>query len=297
MAVLSVITSLALTIAVAGAPNQVPHSVPAEPIKVVSTSHEVHFPGDVVFRLEAESSATITRITLFYRLAGRNIKVYGYPEFTPDTSVSAEFKLKTSGTGYLPSGVDIEYYYVITDADGNTIETDRLSLEYKDPRFSWRELRRGDLIVVYHDIPSSKVEAAAARVSDRLEAVKELFGVESVTPMKAVIVNGLREAESVFPFISETAGRAHVFGGFAYDSYNLFLLAGLWEDGMVHELAHLLLDQAVDSPRARIPAWLNEGLAMYFELNSRRQPTVERAARSGSLLRLRYMKTVPGQAP
>ena len=65
---------------------------------------------------------------------------------------------------------------------------------------------------------------------------------------------------------------------------------------MVHEATHLLLDRAVDSPLARVPAWLNEGLAMYFESDSyRREATVARAARDSALLRLGAMNTVPGR--
>ncbi len=73
-------------------------------------------------------------------------------------------------------------------------------------------------------------------------------------------------------------------------------MQGLAADTMVHESTHLLLDQAVDSTLARVPAWLNEGLAMHFETDSRaRVRMVERAARLNGLLRLRNMGSVPGR--
>ena len=74
------------------------------------------------------------------------------------------------------------------------------------------------------------------------------------------------------------------------------MLVGLSGDGMVHEMTHLLLDEALDSPLARVPAWLNEGLAMYFESGSRgREAIVSQALRSDGLLPLAYMDNIPGR--
>ena len=74
------------------------------------------------------------------------------------------------------------------------------------------------------------------------------------------------------------------------------MLVGLNEDGMVHEYTHLLLDEAVNSPLSRVPAWLNEGLAMYFESDTRRrEATAAQAVRDGALLRLRAMNAIQGK--
>ena len=104
------------------------------------------------------------------------------------------------------------------------------------------------------------------------------------------------EATRSFPRISRTATGSHLFGGFAFGEFDLFVLVGPRIDGMVHEMTHLLLDEAIDSPLARVPSWLNEGLAMYFESSSQgRQRTVDRAAREGRLMPLRSMTAVPGR--
>ena len=296
MSLLSIIASVAIALMGAGASGPAADIEVQSPIRVLSSSHEVRFPDRVVFSLHAESDSPITEIQLFYNLAGRNVKVYGYPKFASDTRVSTEFIIKTGGSSYIPSGVDIKYYYRISDARGNTLETDRYSLEYRDPRYSWNELRLGDLVVLWHDIPSSRVEKVVADVDERLAAVKSMFGLEDVSQMRAVIVNGRREAQRVFPYTSETASRTHLFGGFAFSEYGLFVMQGLGTDTMIHESTHLLLDQAVDSPLATVPAWLNEGLAMYFEAGSyRRGAAVEGAARSGDLLKLRNMGSLPGR--
>lgn len=296
MAVLSVLVGVAVALAASGPSDLSPRPQEDAPIRVVSNSHEVDFPDEVVFRLEAEADANITEVRLFYRLAQSRIQVYGYPDFTPATEVSADFSLRTDGAGYIPSGVEIEYHYEITDAAGNTFETERYSLEYRDPRFEWQVSRQGELEVLSHDISLDRVQRVAASVVQRLNDIKDAYGLGGLPPMKAVILNSQREAANGFPFISEAASQGHLYGGFAFREYDLFVLAGLDEDAMVHEGAHLLMAEAVGSPLARVPAWLNEGLATYFESNTRgRQETAERAVRNGTFLSLRNMNAVPGQ--
>ena len=289
---------LGFVVAIVGSPGDSPAPGPdqQDPIRVVSSSHEIDFPNSLVLKLEAEGDAEITDVQLFYRLGPRDVSIYGYAEFTPAKQVSTDFKIKTSGSSYLPSGVDVEYRFVIRDADGNTFESETFSLEYKDPRFQWQTLSRGDMVILWHDRPVSKVEQVATLVSRRLESVKGLLGLETVKPMKAVIVNSAREAGRSFPFISETASRGHLFAGFAFGELDVTVLVGLNPDIIVHEMTHLLFDEAVDSPLARVPAWLNEGLAMYFESGSSgREATVLRAARRDSLIPLRSMARVPGR--
>ncbi len=288
--------SITLLAALAAAVAALGSGYPAEPIRVVSSDHEIRFPSEIVFRLTAEGESAITGVKLHYRLSDGRVRVYGYPDFVAGRRVTADFSLKTAASNYLPTGVEVSYYYEITDSAGNTVETPRATVEYKDPRYRWRRVEVGDLTVVYHDLPASEVAAVTERVAERLEEVKAVFGIDSPTPMKGVLVNGRREARRTFPFISETATRGHVFAGYAYDRYDLFVLAGLWEDGMVHEAAHLLLDEAIDSPLGIVPAWLNEGLATYFEGGPHHgEPIVRRAARDGGLLRLHAMNSVPGR--
>ena len=269
---------------------------PWEPIRVISSSHEIDFPDEVVLRLEAESEVEIAEVTMFYRLGVQSVRTYGYPEFTPATHVSAEFRIKTGGANYIPSGVDIEYHYVFRDVEDNTFESERFFLEYKDPQYQWQTVRRGEMVVLFHNRSIDTVAEVATVVDQSLRPVKELLGLEEIRPMKAVILSSSREAGRSFPFVSDAARRGHLYGGFAFGELDLFVLVGLDPNGMVHEMTHLLVDEALSSPLARLPAWLNEGLAMYFESGPRgRDATVSQAARSDSLLPLRSMAAVPGR--
>lgn len=296
MGVLSLLIGISIALMGIGVQLQAPSQQAPALIEVVATTHDVDFPEEIVFHLEAEAPTTITEVTLFYRLAGGEVQVYGYPSFSPDRRVTADFTLKTDGSSYIPSGVDIQYFYRITDAAGNMLETEPTSLRYLDPRFDWQTLEVGDLVVVWHDVSEERVRRVATQADEALAAVKELFNVDDVSPKKVVVVNSSREARTVFPTISQTATQSHLFGGFAFGRFDLFVQSGLSLNTMVHEATHLMLDEAVSSPLAQVPAWLNEGLAMYFEpsvISS--ESTIARAKREGRLIPLRNMDSVPGR--
>jgi hypothetical protein len=125
-----------------------------------------------------------------------------------------------------------------------------------------------------------------------------MIGVTPGQPFKAVLYRTVSEATAAFPRVSETATDRQFFAGFAQPEYGLFVLGEPVAGSFVHELTHLLVGQAVSSPlAASVPSWLNEGLAVLSEgettagLNSQ----VSRAARSGDLLKLRSMGSIPGR--
>lgn len=265
-------------------------------IRVVAKEHKIVFPDRLIFRLQAESNKPITGVEIFYRISGSSVQSYGYPTFTPGTNVMTEFSIKTSGTSYIPSGLHIEYFYRITDSTGNLLETEQASIAYRDPAYAWQELHHGDLVVVWHDINRKHVEKVVLEAEKRLVQAKAFFGIDNATEMKAIIVNNTREAQSTFPFSSDTAKRRHIFGGFAFGEYGLFMMHGINVDTMVHEATHLLLDQLTNSKRTRMPDWLNEGLAMQFESDSGVHiATVRNAVLKDRLLKLKNMGSVPGK--
>ena len=209
------------------------------PIRVLSTSHEVGFPDQVVLRLEAQAESPITGVTLFYRLADQEVTLYGYPLFVPDTRVSADFTIKTGGAHFLPGGIDIRYRFLIGDADGNTVSSEEQSLEYLDPRYDWQKVREDGLELLSHDVPELRVRQVVQDVGQRLEEARQLLGLEHKPPIRGVIVNNRREAARSFPRVSEASG--HLYAGFAFREYGVFALVGLNRDGIIHEATHLLV--------------------------------------------------------
>ena len=270
---------------------------PSAGVWAVESSHRIEFPQRIVFDLQALGS-DIRSARLVYRVGGNRSSVYSYPVSSRagGGGFAARYEVRASGARFIPQGVDIEYYYVFSHANGTETESDRFAFEYLDPRYDWRRMEFDDFALLWHDRDIRTVRRVGADVSARLVLVKELFGLDGDYRFKAVIVNGRAEANRSFPAVSATSRDSFLYGGFAFGDYGALVLAGLYADGLTHELVHLMLDEAVDSPRARVPAWLNEGLAMRFESGSAvGSGELRRALRRGRLLPVSQMKSVPGR--
>lgn len=277
--------------------SQVEASNPSFPIRVIAKTHVIDFPKSVTLKLEAESDSPVRSIKIFYTLGDEDVvRIYGYPDFIPSKTINAEFVIKTSGANYLPQGVVINYNYLIEDSEGRIKETKSSQLEYLDPIFSWERLTIGDLVILYHDRSSTLVERTLLDVHKRMVHVRNLLMIEDMKPQKAIVMNSTKESRRNFPYISGRASRDHLYSGFAYGNYDLFLLIGLSRPGMIHEFTHLLVDEALKSPSASLPGWLNEGLAMYFESDlSNENPSLHNALQIDGLLPLSSMGSVPGK--
>ena len=298
MLLLSVIAAIASLFGGYGAGGDLQSGgVNSRAITIVESTHRIEFPDRIVFTLEAEAPSDIRSARLYYKVGPQDVKVYTYPvRFSNLDSLEAEFIVNTGRDGFIPQGVEIEYYYVFTDSLGNVTMSDSRKFEYLDPRYDWRRLAQDDFTVIWHNRPERAVRSMAADASVRLRAVRELFGLEGDYDFKAVIVNSRAEANRSFPPVSDTAQDTALYGGFAFNNYGVLALSGLNRDSLIHELTHLMFAERVDSPRAKPPAWLNEGLAMYFEPGGGyREVGVQRAMRSDDLIPLRHMRTVPGR--
>lgn len=237
-------------------------------IRVIDDDRVVEFPGDLNFTLTAESDNEIVEVRLFYRTAGSDFWSYSYADFVPSRQVATSLELSVGGAIYLPPNTDLEYYYAIRDAQGNVLRTTNKVVEYTDTRFQWDRTQVGPLELLYHDLPNARVEAVSREVEEALGHITDLLRVNPEKPLKGIIYNSNSQAQAAFPRQSQTITEAQVFGGFAFPPIGLFVGVGFQSRIIVHEAAHLLLDQALGPDPVAIPAWLNEGFANYVEPGS-----------------------------
>ena len=264
-------------------------------IRVVSNDWEFRFPGDVVFDLEVEGEASIVEVRLFYRASPSGPWVYAYPALTPGLRVETSLNLQLSGTSYLPPGTELEYYYSILDSEGNVLETMPESFLYFDNRFEWRTTDAGPLTIYWHDLKEERVLQVAQQVERSLIDISELLKVSLDRPVRGIIYNSRSESRDAFPHLSETITEQQVFQGFAFPDRGAFVGVGMQLSLIVHESAHLLLKEATGSPRARVPAWVDEGFASSVEPGLH---GVGRGLPTGGdpgAMPLRQMNTVPGR--
>ncbi|MSQ08616.1 MAG: hypothetical protein EXR57_02745 [Dehalococcoidia bacterium] len=275
---------------------------PAPDIRVLQQSHRIFFGKEILVTVKAQSDAgEIVGVTARYRPRGPDrISVYGYPSFTPGPAITATFNIKTGEGAYFPPGTDFDIYFELSDSSGNVTQTDTQTIEYLDPAYKWKRMSRRTLTAVYHNMPDDRVARLLDDASEELPHLARFTGAPADQPYKAVLFKTVSDASSSFPRVSEAATDRQFFAGFAQPEYGLFVLGAPEEGSFKHELTHMLVEAAVTSPlAAQMPAWLNEGMAVWSEgdglasLNSR----IGQAARDGRLLRIRSMGTVPATGP
>ena len=260
-------------------------------IGVVRSDWELDFPDDLSFALTMESEQDIAEVRLIYRAKGRDVWSYAYSDFSPGPRTIATLNLSINGSAYVPPGTELEYYYLITDVGGNVHRTDPEVIEIIDQRFQWDRTKVDSLLLLHHDLSSSKVAAATQEIEAALDRIRGLLGVETGRPMKGVIYNSNAEARDAFPWHSQTISDAQVFGGFAFPPLGVFVGVGFGTRIISHEAAHILLEQALGERALPLPAWLDEGFANYVEPGSY-HPSGRSLGSRG--LPLRAMTTVSG---
>ncbi len=264
-------------------------------VVVRASDVEVNFPRNVTFRLEAESAAEITDVSLQvntpgqrYGSAVRNVR----PTFTPGPRVTATWSWPRSGNG-LPPGAEITYRWRITDADGGVTETPQESIRVQDSRYQWQELTEGPLTVRWYkggDAFGREIMAAARESAGRLA---ELQGVDLRNPLTIHVYGSQPELFEAVP------GAPGWIGGIAIPEFDTVMI-GIepsnlpWgRRALTHEIAHQLVYQMTAHPTlgSRVPTWLNEGLAVVAEGESeaRNQALVDEAVANDSLPTLRAL--------
>ena len=260
-------------------------------IEVIETNEEVDFPGNLDLSVTAQGDDKIVEVRLFYRTVGSRVWAYAYPSFIPSNRITASLNLTGEVSSYLPPGTEVEYYYEITDSQGNILRTYATVVEYTDTRFDWDEVKIGPLTLQYYDQPASRVRSVAKSLEADLERLQRLLKLDQTNEIKGVIYARRSHTLDAFPQQSRTTTEQQIFQGFAFPSRSLFLGLGMDRGLIVHETTHLLLSQAMGNNAQLIPSWLDEGFASYMD------PTVK-VFSGGSLDSrtnpLRAMNTVTG---
>ena len=233
-------------------------------IEVVSTGEEVSFPGNVDLSVTAEGDADIVEVRLFYRTVGSQVWAYAYPDFVPANRVTASLNLTGEVSTYLPPGTEVEYYYEITDAQGNVLRTEPTVVEYEDTRFDWEEVKVGPLTLRYYDQSDLRVRGVVRSLEADLARLQRVLHLGQTEEIKGVIYSRRSHTLEAFPQQSRTTTEQQTFQGFAFPESRLFLGLGMDRGLIVHESAHLLFDQAMGESALPTPAWLDEGFASYM---------------------------------
>ncbi len=260
-------------------------------IKVVKTEESVNFPGNIDLSVTAQGDDNIVEVLLFYRTVGNKVWAYTYPEFVPGSRITTSLNLAREASAYLPPGTEVEYYYEITDSQGNLLRTNNAVVEYEDTRFDWEQIKIGPLTLHYYDQPDSRVKSIATKLEADLKRLQQILQLDQTTEIKGVIYSQRSHTIDAFPQQSRTTTEEQIFQGFAFPNLRLFLGLEMDRGLIVHETTHLLFSQAMGNGSQPIPSWLDEGFASYMDPSAKIFRGDSLDSRTNSL---RAMSTVTG---
>ena len=234
------------------------------PITLLDVREDVTFGERIIFSLEVASVEPIVGITFSFQENGA-LDVLSFPaDLAIGTTVRATAAIDLRRYSLTPFARAF-YWWRIEDQAGNVLNIDPLPFQYDDNRFTWEVSSRDNINV--HTAGWSTAERQAM-LDEAIRAQERIAG-QLQAPVPAVIdiyayaaLDDLRAALSLH-------GRDAV-EGYADLQHNVILVSPsrAYPDlalrrQIPHELAHIAIGHVVGEGAA--PAWLTEGLALYFE--------------------------------
>ena len=266
-------------------------------IQVVQVGAESRYPQGVRFFVTASSPDEINEIRLFFKKTGRvTASAYRALEFDSGDLVNAESILSTgAGLNYMPPGTEISYFFEIRDEAGSVHRTPDQKIVYSDSRFDWQILSSGP-IIVYHYGQNSE-ERAQMALEAAIEAMARMapvLGFDPSEPIRIVSYSTYGDMLAALPLRQQIIAGHVQTEGMAFGDERVVLIRGF--DPMVrgitsHEITHLAVAEVTGRAKIRIPAWLDEGLAEYGNIEP--SPVYEEALRQSITLdQVRPLRTL-----
>ena len=287
---------LALVVAALGLVAVRPASAQVSPT-VADGGVENKFPGGMVFRVSTQSDSPIQRIRLHYTVLPDGTAASTEADFQPATSVSTSFTLEGNNPPriYLPPGTTIRYHWEVTDADGDTAATQPATFFYDDIRFRWTSLEEDGITVYYYSGSERDAQAMLTEAGKTIASVCKLLGVSVNFPVKVWIYRSVQEMRPALARRSETFEQSVTTAGVRVSSDTVLVLGNVSFITLRHELTHVVTAVAGEGPFGSLPAWLDEGTAVYGQGDpGGYREALNRAVAHSNLLSIRSISSYPG---
>ena len=238
-------------------------------IKLVSTTFVTEFPDGFRVTAQFEGPSAIETIAARVRIGQQTAGSYDYLEFDTGTQVEGELFWRTNTLStYIPPGTIITLSFEVEDVEGNELKTEPSEHVYEDPNYEWFEISEGAITVAYHGPVESRAQLVLDAMVDTVAIMGPLLGAETESPIRVTMYNNRLEMVRAQPPRSAEIARNTTTLGQAFSQEGVLLVLGNSEarGTASHEVTHILVHRAADSPGQFIPSWLNEGLAEYGNL-------------------------------
>ncbi len=264
-------------------------------IQIVSQSIESEFRDNIKAGISLKSGAEITEVEFFYRVAGQVATSRNVADFEPGTTVEAAFSINQTEI-YFPPGTELEYWWKATDANGNSVKSDKQTYLYFDERYEFNILSNERVSLYWYSGSDKFGQALFDQANKGLDQLETNVNIVVEQPIKIFIYgnhNDLLNAIAV--------GAQEWTGGQAFAEFGVVVMGvspGSLDWGLkatTHELTHLVIHQATDNPYGDLPRWLDEGLAVYNEnpdrLDSQFRSSFKEAVSADRLMTLQTLSS------
>jgi len=244
-----------------------PHGIAhADGITVTTNEADYAFAQQMTFHIAAQSDADIKSAVVVFR-SGSGPERRAQATFEPGKTIDITHVLRLTGN-VLPPFSQVTYWWELSDAAGRKQNTLPQTIEYRDNRFAWQEAAEGNVHVLYYAGDVAYAQSALSVARAALVRVNEELAAPLPPRVEVYLYASLDDLQSALLL----AGRDWQ-GGQARPDLGAVLVAippgqealAQMKRDIPHELTHLLVFQATGPGYARVPRWLDEGLASSSE--------------------------------
>ncbi len=260
------------------------------PITVTSQKYSVQFPDFINFNISANDPASlIDRASIVITMSeGGPQELHAVPVSRAAHTISLSWREDTSGSHFIPPGVQITYSWQLWDSAGNTLTDTQQQFTTTDTRFTWQHLTQGMLQVNWYNRALDFGQAVLGQASESVQRISAKLGGGLSHPINLWVYETDQDFHG-----SLAPGSYEWVGGEALPSlYEASIVATSTSDDtivrdMPHELTHLIFHQLI-AQGITAPTWFDEGLAVYNQRFHESEMTdrLKRALASHTLLRL-----------
>ncbi|MEO8539046.1 MAG: peptidase MA family metallohydrolase [bacterium] len=232
------------------------------------------YPKTLTFKLTARADTEITDVTLAYSIKGRGTSALDKPkDLSPAKNLSTEVVIQVnSGSNYLPVGSDFVYHWEITTADGKTTSSDEQTFFYLPPGQDWKTVSNDFMTVYYHGDREALANAYLKSGAETYDKIgKQIYGITlEQIPVKVIMFADEKESNDARPGSGSTFDAAVTTCGTKVTNDIILIIPVACgspdrTDTLRHEFGHILNQTAGEGSLAKLPAWLDEGAAVFAQ--------------------------------
>lgn len=242
----------------------------ATPVLAAENESTLAFPGgiDVTSTLQWDGEREGLRLDLLYgTVADETITLVSSRHL--DSAIgrswteSAHIDLQGH---YVPVGVDISWWWRLSNADGIVGESVPEIARWYDDRWDWKTIQTEQVVLHEYDLSDDFAQTVLETVQDTITDLEHSYGIEASETVSVWVYASNTDFQ-----IAKPPNSRETIAALSYPDMNL--IAAILPEGddaellrvLPHEVSHHVLAQATENPYSRVPLWFDEGMATHVQ--------------------------------